>query len=128
MLANYVSLGPLLLGMMLSRQPRPSSSSLEASPSLQGVTRDQSAYSAHLYSSLHHLGRSCPNSFPPFENGDAADRDLEIRFELPGRRLSHLRWRWRVPFPLVALDWTVGLRLAVRRLVLLLVRVHLVNR
>jgi hypothetical protein len=37
--------------------------------------------------------------------------------------------RWRLPFfPLVALDWTVGLKFAVRRLVMLLIRAHTSNR
>jgi hypothetical protein len=59
-LANSVSLGPLLLG--LSRQPGPSSTLPETPPSLQGVTRDQSACPACLCSSLRHLGWSCPNN------------------------------------------------------------------
>jgi hypothetical protein len=128
MLANSVSLGPLFLGTMLSRQPGPLSTSPKAPPSMQGVTRDQSACPVRLCSALRHLGWSCANSFPLLRpRFDAADRDLEIRFKLPGRRLSHLHW-WRVPFPLVTLDWTVGLRLAMRRLVSRLVRARLCDR
>jgi hypothetical protein len=38
-------------------------------------------------------------------------------------------WRWHLPFfPLVALDWIVGLRFAVCRLVMLLMRAHASDR